>query len=107
MKRGEVWWANLPAPAGRRPVVLVSRNDAYVARSLVIAVPVSTRVRQIPTEVELGRDEGLPRRCVANADAIVTVPKALLVERAGQLGGDKLTLLDDALRFALEIEGPA
>lgn len=58
MKRGDVWWAGLPAPAGRRPVVLVSRNEAYAVRELVIVVPVTTRARSIPTEVPLGREEG-------------------------------------------------
>jgi mRNA interferase MazF len=104
MKRGEVWWAHLPAPAGRRPVVLVSRDEAYGVRELVIVVPVTTRVRGIPVEVPLGRDEGLPRRCVANADTVTTVPKATLKEYAGVLAADKATALDAALRFALGLE---
>lgn len=51
MKRGEVWWADLPPPAGRRPVVLLSRDEAYAIRALVIVAPVTTRVRSIPAEV--------------------------------------------------------
>ena len=35
MRRGEVWWADLPVPVGRRPVVLLSRNEAYAVRELV------------------------------------------------------------------------
>jgi mRNA interferase MazF len=104
MKRGEVWWAHLPAPVGRRPVVLVSRDEAYTVRELVIVVPVTTRVRGIPVEVPLGRDEGLPRRCVANADALATVPKRTLKEYAGVLTGDKTAALDAALKFALGLE---
>ena len=42
MKRGDVWWAQLPRPAGRRPVVLVSRDEAYHVRELVIVVSVTT-----------------------------------------------------------------
>ena len=104
MKRGEVWWAHLPAPAGRRPVVLVSRDEAYRVRELVTVVPVTARRRSIPVEVYLGREEGLPRRCVANADTVSTIPKRLLVDYAGCLSGEKLEQLEAALRFALELD---
>ena len=106
MKRGEVWWADLPKPAGRRPVVLVSRDEAYPVRELVIVVPVITRRRQIPVEVPLGRDEGMRRRCVANADTITTIPKRTLVEYAGMLSGEKVAMLDAAIRFALALDDP-
>src|SRR5262249_20021588 len=61
MRRGELWWADLPAPAGRRPVVLLSRDEAYLVRRLVTVAPITTRVRRIPTEVALGPDAGLPK----------------------------------------------
>jgi mRNA interferase MazF len=104
MKRGEVWWAALPKPAGRRPVVLVSRDEAYQVRELVIVVPVTTRVRELPTEVPLGRAEGMPRRCVANADTLTTIPKRALVEYAGTLGAERLGQLESAIHFALGFE---
>jgi len=104
MRRGEVWWAELPKPAGRRPVVLVSRDEAYGVRALVSVVPVTTRARGIPVEVPLGRDEGLPKRCVANADTITTIPKAALVDYVGVLTPDKLEALDLALRFAIGLD---
>lgn len=104
MRRGEVWWADLPAPAGRRPVVLLSRDEAYAVRELVIVAPVTTRIRRIPVEVPLGRAEGMTRRCVANLDAITTIPKALLVEYAGALNTARLAELDDAARFALGLD---
>jgi mRNA interferase MazF len=101
MRRGEVWWAELPKPVGRRPVVLVSRDEAYSVRALVTVVPVTTRARAIAVEVPLGREEGLPKRCVANADTITTIPKAALAAYAGVLAPEKLVLLDAAIRFAL------
>lgn len=104
MRRGDVWWADLPRPAGRRPVVLVSRDEAYAVRALLTVVPVTTRIRQIPVEVPLGKDEGLPRKCVANADTIVTIPRNLLVGYVGVLGPDKVAALDRAIRFALALE---
>ena len=101
MRRGDVWWAELPAPVGRRPVVLLSRNEAYAVRELVTVAPVTTRIRRIPTEVELGRAEGLPRRCVANLDTVTTIPKRSLAAQLGTLPPARLAAVEAALRFAL------
>ena len=101
MKRGEVWWARLLLPAGRRPVVLVSRDSAYTVRSSITIVEVSTTIRGIPTEVALGKRDGLPKPCVANADSLVTIPKTWLDELIASLHPDKVIALDDALRFSL------
>ena len=101
MRRGEVWWADLPVPAGRRPVVLLSRNEAYAVRELVTVAPVTTRVRQIPTEVVLGVAEGLPKPCVTNLDTITTIPKQALSERITVLSPEKLTAVERAVKFAL------
>jgi len=96
-----VWWAQLPRPIGRRPVVLVSRDEAYAVRALVTVIPVTTRVRDIPVEVPLSRAEGMSRACVANADTITTIPKDSLVDYAGVLGAEKIVALDEAIKFAL------
>ncbi len=106
MRRGEIWWAELPPPAGRRPVVLLSRNEAYQVRELVTIAPVTTRIRGIPAELPLGRAEGLPRRCVANLDTITTIPKRSLRERIGLLPEAKSKEVDEAICFALGIELP-
>ncbi len=101
MRRGEVWWADLPAPAGRRPVVLLSRNEAYAVRELVTVAPITTRARRIPTEVMLGPAEGLPKACVVNLDTITTIPRRTLTKRIGPLPAEKLAALERALMFAL------
>ena len=105
MNRGEVWWARLPAPAGRRPVVLVSREAAYSpVRTRAIVVEVTRTIRDIPSEVVLAKRDGLPARCVANADNVVTIPKAWLDERIATLSPARVKELDRALRFALGLE---
>jgi mRNA interferase MazF len=101
MRRGEIWWAELPPPARRRPVVLLSRDDAYAVREMVTVAPITTRIRRIPSEVLLGRAEGLPRRCVANLDSITTIPRPMLVQRVAPLDPARLAAVDRALRFAL------
>ena len=104
MKRGEIWWAELPKPAGRRPVVLLSRDEAYLVRELVTVAPVTTRIRNIPVEVPVGRREGLPRAGVANLDVITTIPKNFLVERIVVLSPEKMAELENAIKFALDLE---
>lgn len=104
MKRGEIWWAELPRPAGRRPVILLSRDEAYEVRRLVTVAPVTTRVRGIPVEVPLGPKDGMPRECVANLDAVTTIPKDALRERLTVLSRYKMTAVDAALRFALGLQ---
>jgi len=101
MRRGEVWWAEVDK---RRPVVLLSRNEAYAVRELVVAAPATTSIRGYAVEVKIGRREGVPRACVVNCDWLVTLPKVDLLERAGVLSGAKLEQLDAALRFALALE---
>ncbi len=106
MRRGDIYWVEFPAPAGRRPAVLVSREEAYAVRSRVIVVPLTRTVRGIPTEVQLGPRDGLSQTGVANADDVVTIPKTLLGKRIASLGRVRLDELDEALRFALGLEKP-
>jgi mRNA interferase MazF len=101
VKRGEVWWARIDK---RRPVVLLSRDEAYEVRAMVIVAPATTTVRGYAVEVKLGTREGLPRECVLNCDWLVTLPKVDLLARAGRLSGAKMRKLDDALKFALGLD---
>ena len=104
MRRGEVWWAELPPPFGRRPVVLLSREEAYTVRNQVTVAPVTTRIRGIRSEVPLGPEQGLPKRCVANLDTIGTIPKVALRERMVLLPREKVRAIDTAVRFALGLD---
>ena len=104
MKRGDVWWADLPPPFGRRPVVLLSRDEAYLIRDLVMLAPVTTRIRGLPAEVPLGPEDGLPRACVVNLDTIYTHSKHTLQDLITSLRSDKLQAVDGALHFALGLE---
>ena len=104
MRRGEIWWAELTPPAGRRPVLLLSRNEAYAVRELVTVAPVTTRMRHIASEVPLGPEDGLPKPCVANLDTITTIAKRSLQERLVTLSPEKLKAVEAALHFALGLE---
>jgi len=104
MRRGEIWWAELEPPAGRRPVLLLSRDEAYIVRSLITVAAVTTRVRHAPAEVPLGPEDGMPRACVANLDSINTIPKDCLRTRLAALSPQKLREVEQAIHVALGLE---
>ncbi|MDD4873500.1 MAG: type II toxin-antitoxin system PemK/MazF family toxin [Dehalococcoidales bacterium] len=101
MKRGEVWWAEQEPPAGKRPVLLLSRDEAYTVRELVVVAPVTTRIRNIPSEVSLGTEDGLSKPCVVNLDTITTIAKASLQDKLTTLNPEKMKSVEVALHFAL------
>ena len=104
MHRGELWWAQLDDKAGRRPVVLLTRENAIPIRELVTIAPVSSRIRRLPVEVLVGTTEGLSRPSAINCDVIRTVRKEQLTERISLLPPHKIDELGDTIRFALGLD---
>ncbi|MGI8809819.1 MAG: type II toxin-antitoxin system PemK/MazF family toxin [Acidimicrobiales bacterium] len=98
-QRGEVWLADLPGDK-IRPVVILTREPVIRHLHSVIAAPVTSTVRGIPTEVSLASQEGLLHDSVANFDNLQLVPRTRLVRRIGALSGAKLADACRALRFA-------
>jgi len=90
VKQYEIRWAELPAPAGRRSVLLLSRDDAYAYLNKFVVAEISTTIRDIPVEVSLGRREGLPRPCVANFDNLRTISRTALQERISRLAPKRI-----------------
>jgi len=101
LKQYEVWWASLPPPAGRRPVLLLSRDGAYAYLNKFLAVEITTTIRGIAVEVPLGRAEGLDRKCVANCDNIRTIARTALVKRIGRLPAGRHPELKRAIGHSL------
>src|SRR5579871_1009319 len=75
MKRGEVWWANLPAPSGRRPVLIITRSSAVAVRAQLVAAQITRTVHSINAEVPLSRADGMPQDCVVNWRCSVYCPE--------------------------------
>ncbi len=102
--RGEIYWADLGSPAGRRPVCVLTRDAAIEVLRAVTCGPITRTRRGIRSEVDVGRDEGLPEASVINCDSLVTIPKVSLDEApVGRLNEVKRAELDRALRYALDI----
>ncbi len=101
MKQYEIWWAALPEPVGRRPVLLLTRTPAYAYLNKVIVVEVTTTVRGIPQEVLLGAEEGLGVVSVANFDNVHVVARPTLESRIGRLPRSREVEAKRALGHAL------
>jgi len=100
-RRGEVWWGEIEA-IGRRPFLVMTRSAAIPVLHSVLAAPVTRTLRNIPTELALGPDDGMPTECAANFDNLRVVPKAYLVDRQCALAPMRLVEACRALRAAVD-----
>ena len=112
MRRGEIWWADLPAPAGsepgyRRPVLVVQSDDfnrSQIAAVLAVAITSNPRLAAAPGNVPLPRrGTGLTRSSVVNVSQVVTLDRRFLTERSGRASSAIMHQVDDGLRLALQL----
>lgn len=112
MKRGEVWWTELPEPTAsepgdRRPVLILQSNHFNRSRIntvVVVAITSNMKLAAAPGNVSLSkRSANLGRESVVNASQIVTLDKSLLRERAGKLQDPKLREVEEGVRLVLAL----
>ncbi len=96
MRRGEVRWAQHPEWP-RRPALVLTRDEAIGRLNEVFVVLATTNIRGLPTEVELGMEDGMPRACVLNADHVASLPKGYLGDLITTLGSERLAEVCRAL----------
>jgi mRNA interferase MazF len=101
MKRGEVRWYKFAHPDKKRPVLILTRNSILEYLNEVTVAPITSTIRNIPSEVQLGRNEGLAKDCAVNFDHIQTVSKTKLGGLITTLPHSKLTEARQAVLFAL------
>lgn len=94
--RGEVRWLELE-DEGRRPVVVLTRDEAIPRLKNIVVALVTRTTRGIATEVEIGPADGMPIECVISLDNLRTVPRALLTEPITKLDASKLDAICEAL----------
>jgi mRNA interferase MazF len=104
MRRGDICWVIFGPPDKRRPAVILTRNSAIGYLSAVTVAPVTTTIRRLPTEVNLGLADGLPVGCVVNLDGIHTVQKSHIGDRIASLDEGKVAQIELALLFALGMD---
>ena len=113
LKRGDIWWANLPVPRGsqpgnRRPVVVVQSEAFNVSRiqTVIVAVITSnTRLAEAPGNLTLTpAQSGLPRESVINISQLLTLDKRYLSERVSTLPPEQLSGLNEGLRLVMSLD---
>ena len=82
--QGELWLMETPNQK-RRPVLVVSRDEVIPVLSNVVVAPVTSTIRDIPTCIVVGADEGIDHDSVATFDSLAAVPKSVLTRRLGEL----------------------
>lgn len=112
MKRGEVWWAALPPPAGsgpgfRRPVLIVQSdpfNDSRISTAIVAVITSNLALADAPGNVRTSKSEsGLPKPSVVNVSQVLTIDKVLLTARVRSLPSATMARVDYGLRLALNL----
>ena len=101
IRRGEIRWYRFAQPDKRRPVLILSRDSAIEFLGEVTVAPVTTTVRDIPSEVPLTPADGVPRDCAVNLDHIQTVAKTRIGARIATLPAVRWPEIRTALAFAL------
>ena len=101
MKRGEIRWYKFPHPDKRRPVVILTRDSALEYLGEVTVAPITTTIRDIPTEVLLTRRDGMPQDCAINLDHVQTVSQGRIGPLIATLQEKKIEQLRESLLFAL------
>jgi mRNA interferase MazF len=100
--RGEIWWCELP-DAGKRPVVILSRDAAIPRLRRTLVAPCTTTVRRLPSEVVLEPEEDpIPQRTAVNLDSVESVSVSVLVDRLGRLSGRRMREICAALAVAVD-----
>lgn len=104
MRRGEVRWYTFKAPDKRRPVLVLTRNSAISFLNTLTIAPITTTIRDIPSEVLLTPEDGLRTDCAANLDNIQTVPKHRLGSMIAYLSSERMEEVNQATAFALGLD---
>jgi mRNA interferase MazF len=101
MKRGEVRWYKFKSPDKKRPVVILTRNSILEYLGEVTVAPVTSTIRDIPSEVLLSRQDGMLNDCAINCDHLQTVSKTKIGSVITTLSKEKLFQVRNAICFAL------
>ncbi len=96
----ELWWVDIPV-AGRRPVAVLNRPEAAAVLPRLVVAPASTVIRHLPTEVRLSTDDGVPRDCVLQLDAVERLALDDFDEFIAPLSAMKWGEVCDAIRAAI------
>ena len=97
--RGAIFWLEMERE-GRHPACVLTRDEAIPRLEKIVVASVSSRIRGLPSEARLGREDGMPRECAVSLDNVRTVPKGLLTEPITKLSPQRMDDVCRALSLA-------
>jgi len=103
MKRGEIRWYRFRRPDKKRPVLILTRDSIIDYLSEITIAPITSTIRDIPSEAFLSKQDGMPRNCAVNCDHIQTVAKGKLGSLITSLSMERMQSVRNAVTFALEL----
>jgi len=101
LNRGDVCLCKFAPPDKQRPVLILTRDSSIGYLATVTVVPITSTVRDVPSEVVLDVDDGMKARCAVNLHNAVTVRQQLLGRRVARLSIERMQEVCSALRFSL------
>ena len=104
MKRGEIRWYRFRPPDKRRPVLILTRDTILEYLREVTIAPITSTIRDIPSEVFLSGQDGMPKDCAINCDHIQTVSKGKIGSLVTTLSREKMKQVREAILFALNLQ---
>ncbi|TWT42212.1 Toxin MazF5 [Phycisphaerae bacterium RAS1] len=103
LRRGEIRWYRFERPDKQRPILILTRDSALEFLGEATVAPITSTIRDIPTEVVLSPADGVPRECAVNLDHVQTVSIGRIGKLVTTLGPRRMMEVRDALLFALEM----
>jgi mRNA interferase MazF len=103
MRRGEIRWYKFRPPDKKRPVLILTRDSILEYLSEVTVAPITSTIRDIPSEVTLSRNDGMPKDCAVNCDHMQTVSKGKIGSLITTLSSDKMKQVRETIQFALNL----
>ena len=102
-KPGEVWFADLGIAAKSRPVLVLAVPDDDSARALIIVAPLTSQIRGMRGEVDVGKPRWLPKPSAVNVQGLASFDARVLSRRLGSLSGADMARVKAALRDLLDL----
>ena len=104
MKRSEVRWYKFQHPDKNRPILILTRDSVIEYLNEVTIAPITSTVRDIPSEALLAKSDGMPKTCAVNCDHLQTVSKTKIGSVITVLSQSKMKEVHAAIQFALGLE---
>ena len=105
VERGDVRLYRFPSPDKQRPVLVLTRPSALTYLTRITVAPITSAIRDVPSEVALGIDDGMKQPCTVNLHNVVTVDRGALGRRVARLDARRMREVCSALAFALGCDG--